>query len=62
MSPFGFCTFLNAVHALGDNGPGEDCGAGGAVAGPVVGVVSHVLDELGANVLELVGQLDRLGD
>ena len=55
-------TFLNAVHALGDNGPGEDGGAGGAVTGSVVGVVGHVLDELGADVLQLVGQLDCFGD
>ena len=53
---------MNAVHALCDNGPGEDGGASGAVAGSVVGVVGDVLDELGANVLQLVGQLDRLGD
>ena len=41
---------------------GQHGGGGGAVAGGVGGLAGGLLDELGAHVLVLVGQLDLLGD
>ena len=45
---------------LGD-GARQHGGRGGAVAGLLVGVVGHVLHQLGAHVLELVLELHGLG-
>src|SRR5690606_10278913 len=45
-----------------DDGLGQYGGGGGAVTGGVVGLGGNVLDQLGAHVLELVLQLDLLGD
>jgi hypothetical protein len=50
------------LHALGHDGLGENGGGGGAVAGLVVGARSDFADHLGAHVLELVLELDLLGD
>ena len=52
-------TFLmpSRIDRLGQNG-----GGGGAVAGDVGGLRSDLADHLGAGVLELVLQLDLLGD
>ncbi len=50
------------LHAAPDDGGGEDGGGGGAVTGLVVGAVGHFLDHLRAHVLELVLELDLLGD
>ena len=44
------------------DGQGEDGGGGGAVAGDVAGLLSDGVDELGAHVLEGIGELDFLGD
>lgn len=59
---------LNGVGAMGDpvesglgDGPGQNGGSGGAVTGLLVGVVGHILHQLGADVLELVLELDGLG-
>ena len=41
---------------------GQDGRGGGAVAGDVAGLLGDGVDELGAHVLERVGQLDLLGD
>src|SRR5690606_19424343 len=41
---------------------GQDGRGGGAVAGDVVGLGGHLANELRAHVLELVLQLDLLGD
>jgi hypothetical protein len=50
------------LHALTDQRTGQHDGAGGAVAGEVVGLGSDLTDHLGAHVLELVRELDLLGD
>ena len=41
---------------------GEHGGGGGAVAGRVVGLLGDLAHHLGAHVLELVLELDLLGD
>ena len=56
---------MPAQHVLGaftDDGLGQDGGGGRAVTGDVVGLRSHFAHHLGAHVLELVGELDLLGD
>ncbi len=50
------------LQALPDDGLGQQGGGGGAVAGHVVGLGGDLLDDLGAHVLERVGQLNLLGD
>ena len=52
----------DVLQALADHGPGEDGGGGGAVTGDVVGLLGDFLDELGAELLEGVLELDLLGD
>jgi len=52
-------------HRLGTfthDGMGENCRRRGAVAGGVVGLLRHFAYHLRAHVLELVGELDFLGD
>ncbi len=49
-------------HALAHDRLGENGGGGGAVAGEVVGLARHLAQHLRAHVLELVGELDLLGD
>ena len=44
------------------DGLGQHGGGGGSVAGDVRGLGCDLLDHLGADVLELVGELDLLGD
>ena len=60
---------IHRVHAGGDrlgafddDGLGQNGGGGGAVAGLVIGLGGHFADQLGAQVLELVGKFDFLGD
>src|SRR5690606_3672338 len=60
---------VHRVHAggdrlgtLADEGLGQHGGGGGAVAGVVGGLGRDFLHHLRAHVLELVGQLDLLGD
>ena len=50
------------LGALADDGLGEHGRGGGAVAGDVAGLRGHFAHHLGAHVLELVGELDLLGD
>ena len=45
-----------------DHGPGQDGGGGGAVTGDVVGLLGHLLDQLGPDLLVGVLELDLLGD
>src|SRR5690606_29165207 len=52
----------DGLQALADDGLRQHGGGGGAVAGFVRSVRSHFLDELRAHVLELVLELDLLGD
>ena len=52
----------NRFGALADDRGGEHGRGGGAVAGEVVGLRGHLAHHLGAHVLELVGELDLLGD
>src|SRR5690606_9438037 len=52
----------NRLQAFVDDGLGQYGGSGGAVTGSVVGLGRNVLDQLGAHVLELVFQLDFLGN
>ena len=60
---------IHRVHAGGDilgaflhDGLGQNSGGGGAVASRVVGLRGHFAHHLGAHVLELVLELDLLGD
>ncbi len=50
------------TQALADQRLGQDCGRSGAVAGDVVGLGGHLLHELGSHVLEVVLELNLLGD
>ena len=50
------------LEALAENGSGKDRRRGGAVAGDVGGLAGDLLDHLRAHVLELVLELDLLGD
>ena len=52
----------HVLHALADEGLGQQGGGGGAVAGHVVGLGGDFLHQLGAHVLKGVFQLDFLGD
>src|SRR5690606_25703261 len=52
----------NRLVAFVDDRLGQYGGGGGAVTGGVVGLGGNVLDQLSAHVLELVLQLDLLGD
>jgi hypothetical protein len=50
------------LHAFTHDGLRQDGRGGGAVAGDVLGLRGHLAHHLCAHVLELVGQLDLLGD
>ena len=52
----------DVAQALADERLGEHGGGGGAVAGDVVGLLGDLLDELGADLLVRVLELDLLGD
>src|SRR5690606_14535813 len=52
----------NGLQAFVDDGLGQYGSGGGAVTGFVVGLGGNVLEQLSAHVLELVLQLDFLGD
>ena len=52
----------NRLGALTNDRGGENSRRRGAVAGDVVGLRGHFAHHLGAHVLELVGELDLLGD
>ena len=52
----------HVAQALADHRPGEHGGGGGAVAGDVVGLLGDLLDQLGADLLVGVLELDLLGD
>ena len=52
----------NVAQTLADHGPREDRGGRGAVTGDVVGLLGDFLDELGADLLERVFEVDFLGD
>ena len=52
----------DVLHAFADDGLREHGGGGGAVAGDVGGLGGDFLHHLRAHVLELVLQLDLLGD
>ena len=52
----------HVAQALADHRLGEDGGRGGAVTGDVVGLLGDFLDELGADLLVRVLELDLLGD
>ena len=52
----------HGLAALADNSRSKDGGRGGAVADQVAGLGRHLAHHLRAHVLELVGELDLLGD
>ena len=52
----------HVAEALTDHRPREHGGGGGAVTGDVVGLLGDFLDELGADLLERVLEVDLLGD
>ena len=52
----------DVAQALADQRLGEHGGRGGAVTGDVVGLLGDLLDELGADLLVRVLELDLLGD
>ena len=52
----------NVAQPLAHHGLGQDGGSGGAVASDVVGLLGNFLDELGADLLVGVLELDFLGD
>ena len=52
----------DVLHALADQGLGQQGGGGGAVASHIVGLGGNFLHQLGAHVLKGVLQLHFLGD
>jgi hypothetical protein len=52
----------HVAQALAHHAPGEHGGGGGAVTGDVVGLLGDFLDELGADLLVRILELDLLGD
>ena len=52
----------HVAQALADHRPGQHGGGGGAVTGDVVGLLGDFLDQLGADLLVRVLELDLLGD
>ena len=52
----------DVAQTLANHGPGEHRCGGGAVTGDVVGLLGDFLDELGADLLERVFEVDLLGD
>ena len=50
------------LHALAQDGMGQNRGSGGAVTGHVIGLLGDFAHHLRAHVLELVLELDLLGD
>ena len=52
----------HVAQALVDHGPGQHGRRGGAVTGHVVGLLGDFLDQLGADLLEGVLEVDLLGD
>ena len=52
----------HVAQALVDHGPGQHGGGGGAVTGDVVGLLGDFLDQLGADLLPRVLEVDLLGD
>jgi hypothetical protein len=49
-------------HALSDDGVSENCCCGRSVTRLIAGLLRDLADHLGAHILELVGELDLLGD
>jgi hypothetical protein len=58
----GVGTGRDSAHAGFEHGLGQDGCGGRAVAGDVVGLGGHFLEQLGAQVLRVVFQLDLLSD
>ena len=58
----GFMPAATGLGALADDRLGQHGGGGGAVAGDVGGLGGDLAHHLRAHVLELVGELDLLGD
>jgi hypothetical protein len=52
----------DVLEPFAEEGFGQDGGGGRAVAGVVAGLAGGLLDEEGAHVFELVGELDFFGD
>ena len=52
----------DVAQPLVDHGPGQDGGRGGAVTGDVVGLLGYFFDQLGADLLPRVLEVDLLGD
>ena len=52
----------DGLDALADDGLGQHGRGGGAVTGLGAGFAGHLANHLGAHVLEVIGQLDFLGD
>ena len=52
----------HVAQALAHHGPGQHGGRGGAVTGDVVGLLGDLLDQLGADALVGILELDLLGD
>ena len=52
----------NSLAALAVHGTSQHGGAGGTVTRDVVGLVGHLLHQLGAHVVEAVLQVDALGN
>jgi hypothetical protein len=49
---------VESLKALLDDGVGEHCGGGGAVAGDLIGLLRNLADDLGTHVLKGVLKLD----
>ena len=59
---------IHGVHASGDgfvalnnNGAGQNGGGGCTITGQIVGFAGYFADQLGAHILERLGQLDAFG-
>lgn len=52
----------HVLNGLGEDGAGKDSGGGGTVSGNLVGLGGDILEQAGAQVLELVLEGDSLCD
>lgn len=58
----GVAASSDVLHGLGEDGSGQDSGGSGTVTSNLVGLGGDILEKTGTEVLELVLELDSLGD
>ena len=56
------CSLLERLHALANDGLRQQSSGRGPVTGDIAGFVGHLSDQLGAHVLQRIGELDLTRD